>query len=405
MAAANSTNQLPNIAHRADVAIGTGLAVRNARAISGRGRPHATQLIRSLGRTLVRGHLFPMSINAVTIMATRYMERRTRRPESSFSSLGTGLVTFTERILCARKRRRARLREKAKKRGPVLDWIAAFGSAMIWVLVINQYVLQAYAIPSPSMEPTLLVNDRLFVDKLSFGPELVPGFGKLPALRTPHRGEIVVFESPEYVSRDALFETIDRVVFMATFSMVNLDKDVNGEDRVQFLIKRNVGLPGDIVSFDPLTGEFRIRPRGESRFYSPDDLISVDYTIQRLVDPQRGEAIRDFAEYQALVDLLGTREGIPPPGDRISSREAYGQVFEYWYLRRRILVDPSSEAVSQRFARLEQGIYVPQDRFLPLGDNRDDSHDGRYFGPVKQRALLGRPLFRFWPPRRVGAAR
>lgn len=302
-----------------------------------------------------------------------------------------------------RKRRRVRLRAKAVRRGPVLDWIAAFGSAMIWVLVINQYAFQAYAIPSPSMEPTLLVGDHLFVDKLSFGPELLPGYGKLPAIRTPRRGEIVVFESPEYRSRGPVFETLNRIVFMATLSMVHLDKDEYGEDRAQFLIKRNVGEPGDIVRADPSTGEFLILPAGEVRYVRDRTLLGDQATLQRLVDPSRGDAIRSAAQYRATTDLGVSPSAVRQPQAAITSREAYSQVFAYWYYRTRMLADPSSVPATRDFARLHLGTYVPEDRFLPLGDNRDNSHDGRYFGPVRRDALLGAPLVRFWPLPRIGA--
>lgn len=40
-----------------------------------------------------------------------------------------------------------------------------------------------------------------------------------------------------------------------------------------------------------------------------------------------------------------------------------------------------------------------------MGDNRDNSRDGRYFGPVAQKKVLGKALFKYWPPKRVGAVR
>ena len=65
---------------------------------------------------------------------------------------------------------------------------------------------------------------------------------------------------------------------------------------------------------------------------------------------------------------------------------------------------PSFFARSQA-ARYRAGIYVPEDYVLPLGDNRDNSRDGRYFGPVPQSAINGRVLFRFWPLNRIGSVR
>jgi signal peptidase I len=48
------------------------------------------------------------------------------------------------------------------------------------------------------------------------------------------------------------------------------------------------------------------------------------------------------------------------------------------------------------------GWYVPEGRVLPLGDNRDNSNDGRYFGPVKLSKVLGSGSVIYWPLGRMG---
>ena len=59
--------------------------------------------------------------------------------------------------------------------------------------------------------------------------------------------------------------------------------------------------------------------------------------------------------------------------------------------------DPSDMSLRSDAARYEMGIYVPSGYVLPLGDNRDNSHDGRYFGPVMESKVNGRVIGRFWP--------
>jgi signal peptidase I len=58
---------------------------------------------------------------------------------------------------------------------------------------------------------------------------------------------------------------------------------------------------------------------------------------------------------------------------------------------------PNESRYSVLLARHNQGIYVPESRILPLGDNRDNSRDGRYFGPVKSTKILGRAWINYWP--------
>jgi signal peptidase I len=54
---------------------------------------------------------------------------------------------------------------------------------------------------------------------------------------------------------------------------------------------------------------------------------------------------------------------------------------------------------------LENGWYIPANRLFPMGDNRDDSRDARYFGAVRMEKVLGRALFRYWPLTRFGGVR
>ena len=58
---------------------------------------------------------------------------------------------------------------------------------------------------------------------------------------------------------------------------------------------------------------------------------------------------------------------------------------------------PNDKRYGQRLARHTQGWYVPENRVLPLGDNRDNSHDGRFFGPVRINKVLGKGAFIYWP--------
>jgi len=64
-------------------------------------------------------------------------------------------------------------------------------------------------------------------------------------------------------------------------------------------------------------------------------------------------------------------------------------------------IDPSDFSARSNYKSYSNGITVPSKYVLPLGDNRDNSHDGRYFGPVAQSTVIGRVFFRFWPINRI----
>lgn len=84
--------------------------------------------------------------------------------------------------------------ERAKKK--TFEWVRAAAWAVgIWLL-LSTFLVQAYFIPSPSMETTLMVGDVLFVNKFIYGAKIPFVHAHLPAIREPRRGDIVVFISP-----------------------------------------------------------------------------------------------------------------------------------------------------------------------------------------------------------------
>jgi signal peptidase I len=73
------------------------------------------------------------------------------------------------------------------------DQIAPLAVAVAIALAIRATVIESYYVPSESMLPTLLIGDHVFVNKFVFGARIPFTNIHLPALRDPHRGEIVVF--------------------------------------------------------------------------------------------------------------------------------------------------------------------------------------------------------------------
>ena len=98
----------------------------------------------------------------------------------------------------------------------LFEWAKSLSLAILLFLVVRAFFVEAYRIPSGSMERTLLVGDFLLVNKLVYGAE-VPFTGeRLPALRHPKYRDIVVFQWPEDPSKN--------------------------------FVKRLVGLPGDTLA-------------------------------------------------------------------------------------------------------------------------------------------------------------
>jgi signal peptidase I len=117
----------------------------------------------------------------------------------------------------------------------LVEWIAVIVGALVVALVVKTFLFQAFFIPSASMEPTLEEGDRVLVNKLSYD------------LHDIRRGDIVVFELPP-----------DKV----------------GSDGIKDLIKRVVGLPGDVI--ETRDGVVYINDRRLDEPYLPVGMLTGD---------------------------------------------------------------------------------------------------------------------------------
>ncbi len=117
------------------------------------------------------------------------------------------------------ERRTEALREANRGSGPLAflwEWTKIFWISVALFLVIRTFFVEAFKIPTGSMENTLMVGDFLLVNKLAYGAEVPFTHDRLPALEHPRRGDVIVFDWPV--------------------------------DPTKNFVKRLVGLPGDTLS-------------------------------------------------------------------------------------------------------------------------------------------------------------
>ena len=82
------------------------------------------------------------------------------------------------------------------------EWTKVFQISVLLFLVLRTFFVEAFKIPSGSMENTLLVGDFLLVNKLVYGAEVPFTHSRLPRVREPQRGDVIVFEWPEDPSKN-----------------------------------------------------------------------------------------------------------------------------------------------------------------------------------------------------------
>src|SRR5215468_4272558 len=105
------------------------------------------------------------------------------------------------------------VRTATKQKSTVREYAEALGVALLLALVIRTFVVQAFKIPSGSMLPTLQVGDHILVNKFIYGPRLeIPltqlSLGRLPGLRKPKPGDVIVFIWPKDRSKDFIKRVI-----------------------------------------------------------------------------------------------------------------------------------------------------------------------------------------------------
>jgi signal peptidase I len=130
-----------------------------------------------------------------------------------------------------------------KRKSVVREYAEAIGIAILLALVIRTLIIQAFTIPSGSMMDSLQVGDYILVNKFLYGPEVPLTEQRLPGLRNPARGDIVVFKYPQDEKRDF----IKRIIGTPGDSVqVRGDRVfVNGTALVEPYVRRVEGPLGD----------------------------------------------------------------------------------------------------------------------------------------------------------------
>jgi len=96
----------------------------------------------------------------------------------------------------------------AFKKSVVREYLESIVVAVILALFIRTFAIQAFKIPTGSMEPNLLIGDHLLVNKLVYSPSLGPWENALLAKRRIGRGHVVVFKFPDEPTRDFIKRVI-----------------------------------------------------------------------------------------------------------------------------------------------------------------------------------------------------
>jgi signal peptidase I len=228
-----------------------------------------------------------------------------------------------------------------------VDYARSFFPVAVVVLLLRSFVFEPFRIPSDSMMPTLLDGDFIIVNKYAYGLRLPVLNRKFVDIGQPQRGDVVVFRYP-------------------------LDPSIN-------YIKRLVGLPGD-----------RVQVR--------DNRITINGVPAVTTD--RG--LYDDGCYEGMhleQEQLGSHSHLMmfcPPPDTIDRHplESCNRNQKFDTHSFVCAASPGGDGLGSELSNWGEQV-IPAGYYLMMGDNRDNSEDGRKWGFVPENYLVGRAT-RIW---------
>jgi signal peptidase I len=261
------------------------------------------------------------------------------------------------------------MKKKPSKSEGFKGFIRDLVYAAVAVLIINSFLLASFEVPTGSMEDTVKIGDRLFVNKFIYGGSTpytipltsirIPHF-RVPGFRSVRQGDVIVFDWPG-------------------------DRDQVDKPSQVWYLKRCIALPGDTVRIDQrvvYVNEKKMQNPEHAKYIRParmpndwdPDMFPRGSSFNKdnygpIIVPKKGMTLNLNAQSFVSWEVFIQREG--------HTAELIGD---------KILVD----------GRETSSYVVARDYLFAMGDNRDNSLDGRFWGFVPMEDVIGTPMIVYW---------
>lgn len=335
-------------------------------------------------------------------------------------------ISKEERKKRQAERRKKRGKQNEKAKSWLREWLDALMFAAIAAIIIRTFFFEAYRIPTPSMEKTLMTGDFLIVSKISYGPRTpmvlsvpftniyMPGvtlpWTRLPGLSDIKRNDIVVFNYPiDLDPISARTNYIKRAVGVAgdTLAIESTQLYVNGNEAEHFdgiqqtylvEVRERVRLSAAKVK---AAGGMLISSQG-SNGYRVNMTRSIADSISQWPEVTNIENFvlpEDFNEYSRRDFSFSSgfnnhhhmpETVVPYEGQTVTLTP------DNWHIYENIVTRYERNNVQREGDQFiingeETNEYtIEQDYFFLMGDNRDDSEDSRFWGFVPQDHIVGK---------------
>ena len=244
-----------------------------------------------------------------------------------------------------------------KSTAPV-RWAYDFFPILAIVLVVRSFLIEPFNIPSSSMVPTLYTGDFIAVNKYAYGIRLPLVNTKVLDLGAPQHGDVVVFRYPE--------------------------------NPKIYYIKRVIGVGGDTVSFN--NGQLSVN--GKAIMTTPANFTPDPKMTAQLYPPGKTETGEVVTAEQAAQ--LGNQEELSAKYVQESPSSNHQHLVRYlgdknWFQYASFLQQVSPQLMASQGQQWQ--LTVPKGHYFVMGDNRDRSADGRFWGFVPDENLAGKAVY------------
>ena len=244
-----------------------------------------------------------------------------------------------------------------KSTAPV-RWAYDFFPILAIVLVVRSFLIEPFNIPSSSMVPTLYTGDFIAVNKYAYGIRLPLVNTKVLDLGAPQHGDVVVFRYPE--------------------------------NPKIYYIKRVIGVGGDTVSFN--NGQLSVN--GKAIATTPANFTPNPKMTAQLYPPGKTETGEVVTAEQAAQ--LGNQEEQTAQYVQESPSSNHQHLVRYlgdknWFQYASFLQQASPQLMASQGQQWQ--LTVPKGHYFVMGDNRDRSADGRFWGFVPDENLAGKAVY------------
>ncbi len=287
------------------------------------------------------------------------------------------------------------------------EYAESIGLAVSVALLLRGFIVEPFQIPSASMEPTLLVGDFLFVQKFTYGLRLPFTRDYVARWHDLKRGDIVVFGFPvEEVSTQLLIRRYEEVAKVVETTRGRLPATIDElREAAAGALPPAVDAWGRALVYEPAVGAPRISSLGPDGVAASKDDLTIDNAARfpmGCLDPGSLGERKDY-----IKRVIGL------PGDTVELRN--NQLFINGQpISREPIETPKGAKTFYAYSRetMSSGphyatgysgrdpdfgpITVREGNFFAMGDNRDNSSDGRCWGQVPQDNIKGKALFIFF---------